>query len=224
MHSWGGDKPFGQVSAAGFGSASILPISYAYIEMMNGDGLKRSSEVAMLAANYLAKRLSGVYSILFRGTKGLNAHEFILDVRDFKKTAGVEAEDIAKRLMDYGLHAPTLSFPVANTLMIEPSESESLFELDRLADALLHIREEIREIETGKADKNNNVLKNAPHTADVVTEQPWNRPYSIKKAVFPVAWVKDNKFWPFVSRIDSAFGDRNFFCTCPPMEEYERKD
>lgn len=214
------DGGSGAVSAAPVGSASILAISYAYIAMMGGKGLTKATEIAILNANYIKARLEKEFPILYTGSQGRSAHEMILDCRPFKVSAGVESEDIAKRLMDYGFHAPTLSFPVAGTLMIEPTESENKDELDRFCDALLGIRAEIREIEEGKADKANNVLKHAPHTQSAVLVGDWDRPYSREKAVFPLAYVKANKFWPTVSRIDSAYGDRNLVCACEPMESY----
>lgn len=214
------DGGSGAVSAAPVGSASILAISYAYIVMMGGKGLTKATEIAILNANYIKARLEKEFPILYTGSQGRSAHEMILDCRPFKVSAGVESEDIAKRLMDYGFHAPTLSFPVAGTLMIEPTESENKDELDRFCDALLSIRAEIREIEEGKADKANNVLKHAPHTQSAVLLGEWDRPYSREKAVFPLAYVKANKFWPMVSRIDSAYGDRNLVCACEPMESY----
>lgn len=210
----------GAVSAAPVGSASILAISYAYIAMMGGEGLTRATETAILNANYIKARLEKEFPILYTGSQGRCAHEMIVDCRPFKISAGVEAEDIAKRLMDYGFHAPTLSFPVAGTLMIEPTESENKEELDRFCDALLSIREEIREVENGIADKLNNVLKNAPHTQNIVLIGEWNRPYSREKAVFPLPYVKSTKFWPTVSRIDSAYGDRNLVCACEPISSY----
>jgi len=216
----GGNQGISAVSAAPYGSASILTISYAYIAMMGGDGLTRATETAILNANYIKARLAGQYPVLYTGSEGRCAHEMILDCRPFKMSAGVEAEDIAKRLMDYGFHAPTLSFPVAGTLMIEPTESESKAELDRFCDAMIGIREEIREIEEGNADKANNVLKHAPHTQAVVLVENWNRPYTREKAVFPLPYTKASKFWPTVSRIDSAFGDRNLVCSCISIEEY----
>ena len=214
------DGTSGAVSAAPVGSASILAISYAYIAMMSGKGLTTATEIAILNANYIKARLEKEFPILYTGSQGRCAHEMIVDCRPFKLSAGVEAEDIAKRLMDYGFHAPTLSFPVAGTLMIEPTESENKDELDRFCDALLSIRAEIREIEEGKADKASNVLKHAPHTQSAVLLGDWDRPYSREKAVFPLAYVKANKFWPTVSRIDSAYGDRNLVCACEPMESY----
>jgi glycine dehydrogenase len=210
----------GAVSAAPVGSASILAISYAYIAMMGGEGLTKATEIAILNANYIKARLEKEFEILYTGSQGRCAHEMIVDCRPFKLSAGVEAEDIAKRLMDYGFHAPTLSFPVAGTLMIEPTESENKDELDRFINALLSIREEIREIENGSADKSNNVLKHAPHTQSSVLLGEWTRPYSREKAVFPLPHIKLNKFWPSVSRIDSAYGDRNLICACEPMESY----
>ena len=219
----GGEKAINAVSAAPWGSASILTISYAYISMMGGDGLTNATKLAILNANYIKERLSGSYKILYTGTHGRCAHEMIVDCRDFKK-AGVEVEDIAKRLMDYGFHAPTVSFPVAGTLMIEPTESETKAELDRFCDALIEIRNEIREVEEGKADKENNVLKHAPHTAAVITADVWDRPYSRQKAAYPLPYVKDAKFWPSVSRIDNAYGDRNLVCSCLPIEEYAQKE
>ncbi|MDX1902831.1 MAG: aminomethyl-transferring glycine dehydrogenase [Thermonemataceae bacterium] len=210
---------YGAISAAPFGSASILAISYAYIAMMGGDGLMRATQMAILNANYIKERLAGHYEVLYTGTKGRAAHEMILDCRPFK-TAGIEAEDIAKRLMDYGFHAPTLSFPVAGTLMVEPTESESKAALDLFCDAMIEIRNEIREIKEAKFDAKNNVLKNAPHTAQVALAEDWTLPYTREKAVFPLPYLKKAKFWPTVSRIDSAYGDRNLVCSCIPIEEY----
>ena len=209
----------GAVSAAPYGSASILTISYAYIAMMGGDGLTNATKFAILNANYIKERLNGHYEVLYTGTNGRCAHEMILDCRPFK-SFGVEAEDIAKRLMDYGFHAPTLSFPVAGTLMIEPTESESKAELDRFCDTMIAIRNEIREVEQGTADRIDNVLKNAPHTSRVVMSEGWNRSYSREKAVFPLPHLRFNKFWPSVSRVDSAYGDRNLICSCIPVEAY----
>jgi glycine dehydrogenase len=211
----------GPVAAAPFGSASILTISWAYIAMMGAEGLRRATAYAMLNANYMAERLSEHYSVLYRGTTGRVAHEFIIDLRAFKESAGIEAEDVAKRLMDYGFHAPTVSFPVHGTLMIEPTESESQEELDRFCDALIAIRGEIAEIEQGKADRQQNVLKNAPHTADVVVNDAWQYPYGREKAAYPAPWTRLNKFWPAVGRVNNAYGDRNLICTCPPGSDYE---
>jgi glycine dehydrogenase len=213
-------QPVGPVSAAPWGSASILPISFAYIAMMGGEGLRRATEVAILNANYIAHRLGDHFPVLYRGAHGRVAHELIADCRPFKKSAGVEAEDIAKRLMDYGFHAPTMSFPVPGTLMIEPTESESKAELDRFCDAMIAIRGEIAAIESGKMDRTNNALKNAPHTASAVTGTEWDRPYSREQAAFPAPWLKDHKYWPPVARVDNAYGDRNLICTCPPMDAY----
>ena len=218
----GGDQAITAVSAAPWGSASILAISYAYIAMMGGDGLTNATRLAILNANYIKDRLNEHYPILYTGTHGRCAHEMIVDCREFKKS-GIEVEDIAKRLMDYGFHAPTVSFPVAGTLMIEPTESEPKEELDRFCDALIEIRKEIREVEDGKADKVQNVLKNAPHTAAVITADKWTMPYSRQKAAYPLPYVKDAKFWPSVSRVDNAYGDRNLVCSCLPIEEYSKQ-
>ncbi len=209
----------GAVSAAPYGSASILTISYAYIAMMGGEGLTNATKFAILNANYVKERLSGHYDVLYTGANGRCAHEMILDCRSFK-AAGVEAEDLAKRLMDYGFHAPTLSFPVAGTLMIEPTESESKAELDRFCDTMIAIRNEIREVEEGTADRVDNVLKNAPHTSRILLSENWNRSYSREKAAFPLPHLRFNKFWPSVSRVDSAYGDRNLICSCIPVEAY----
>ncbi len=210
----GGNSGIHAVSAAPFGNAGILPIPWAYIRMMGFEGLKRATQVAILNANYIAHRLRNHYEVLYKGTHGFVAHECIVDVRKFKKSCGIEVFDIAKRLMDYGFHAPTVSFPVAGTLMIEPTESESLQEMDRFCAAMIAIREEIRAIEEGRADPVNNVLKNAPHTLAMVTASSWDRPYSREQAAMPSEWIRENKFWPAVSRIDEAYGDRNFMCTC----------
>jgi glycine dehydrogenase len=212
--------PIGPVSAAQYGSASILVIPWMYIAMMGGHGLTEATELAILNANYMVSRLEGAYEVLFKGKHGRVAHEFILDCRPFKKAAGIEVEDIAKRLMDYGFHAPTMSFPVPGTLMIEPTESESKAELDRLCDALLAIRAEIRLIEEGKLDRADNPLKFAPHTAEVVTSDEWGHSYSRNMAAYPAPWVRESKFWPPVSRVDNAYGDRNLVCTCEPMDAY----
>ncbi|REG35693.1 glycine dehydrogenase (decarboxylating) [Archangium gephyra] len=218
--STGGSDGIGAVSAAPWGSASILVISWMYIAMMGAEGLTKATKLAILNANYMAERLQEHYPVLYRGKRGRVAHECIVDLRHLKKTAGVEVEDVAKRLMDYGFHAPTVSFPVAGTLMIEPTESESKAELDRLCDALIAIRGEIREIEEGKAPKENNVLKNAPHTARVMTAPEWNRPYSREQAAFPAPWVAEHKFWPSVGRLNNVLGDRKLVCSCPPIEDY----
>src|SRR5687768_15964446 len=216
----GGAKATGTVSAAPWGSASILPISYLYIRMMGADGLARATQVAILNANYMAKRLEGHYPVLYKGRNGTVAHECILDTRPVKQSASVDVEDIAKRLMDYGFHAPTVSFPVAGTLMVEPTESESKEELDRFCDALIAIREEIREIELGIMDRQNNALKNAPHTMHRVIASEWDKPYSRERAAFPAPWTRDFKFWPSVARVESAYGDRNLVCSCPPTDAY----
>lgn len=210
----GGEKGIHAVSSAPWGSSLILLISWSYMQMMGWEGMKKATQTAILNANYLAKRLEGAFEILYRGPNGFVAHECIIDVRPLKKTCGVEVQDIAKRLMDYGFHAPTVSFPVAGTLMIEPTESEGKEEIDRFCDAMLSIREEIREIEKGAADKNQNLLKNAPHTIEVLLSSHWDKPYSRERAAYPLSWVKQRKFWPSVSRIDEAYGDRNFICSC----------
>ncbi len=217
--STGGSSPTHAVSAAPYGSASILLISYAYIKMLGAIGLKKSTEYAILNANYMKSKLETAYKILYTGKNGTCAHEFIVDLRPFK-AGGIEAEDVAKRLMDFGFHAPTLSFPVAGTLMIEPTESEDKAELDRFCDALLLIRQEIEEVITGKADAKNNVLKSAPHTLSVLMTEDWTRPYTREKAAFPLAWVKAQKFWPTVSRVNNTHGDRHLVCTCEPTESY----
>jgi glycine dehydrogenase len=211
----------GTVSAGPWGSPSILPISWAYVAMMGRDGLTLATKVAILSANYIAKRLQeGDYELLYSGQHGLVAHECIVDTRPFKASAGVDVEDIAKRLIDYGFHPPTVSFPVAGTLMVEPTESEPKVELDRFIDALIAIRGEIREIETREADRENNLLKNAPHPLADLLVDTWDRPYSRERAGFPTAATREHKIWPPVSRIDAAFGDRNLMCTCPPVEAY----
>jgi glycine dehydrogenase len=219
----GGKQGIGAVSAAPWSSASILPISWVYIALMGGAGLKLATEVAILSANYIAKRLENHYAVLYKGTNGFVAHECILDLREFKKTAEIEVDDIAKRLIDYGFHPPTVSWPVAGTVMVEPTESESLAELDRFCDAMIAIREEIREIEIGNVDKQNNALKNAPHTIVDLVDANWDRPYSREQAVFPMAGLQDYKFWPAVGRIDQAYGDRNLVCSCLPMDAYSQE-
>jgi glycine dehydrogenase len=216
----GGIKPLGTISAAPWGSPSILPISYVYIALMGATGLRRATEVAILNANYMAKRLSGHYDVLFAGKSGRVAHEFILDLRPFEESAGIVSEDVAKRLMDFGYHAPTMSFPVPGTLMIEPTESESRAELDRFCEAMIAIREEIRAIADGKSDRADNPLVNAPHTAREVTADAWSHAYSREQAAFPLPWVRERKFWPAVARLDNGWGDRNLICTCPPMSAY----
>jgi len=213
-------KAVGPISAAPWGSASILPISWTYISLLGPEGVKKATEVAILNANYIAKRLEKHYPVLYVGAEGFVAHECIFDVRPIKEKTGVDVEDIAKRLMDYGFHAPTISFPVAGTLMVEPTESEPKRELDRFCDAMIAIREEIAEIEAGKADRANNVLKNAPHTAEQIARPEWNRPYSREKAVFPNEATRAHKFWPSVARINNVLGDRNLICACPSIDEY----
>jgi len=213
-----GSRAIGPVSAAPWGSPSILPISWMYIALMGEPGLKKATQVAILNANYMAHRLKDHYPVLYTGRNGRVAHEFILDLRKLHDTAGIEPDDVAKRLMDFGFHAPTMSWPVAGTLMIEPTESESREELDRFCDALLAIRAEIREIEAGRMDRADNPLKNAPHTAAAVMADEWRRPYSRTQAAFPAPWVRERKFWPPVARIDNVYGDRHLFCVCPPVE------
>ena len=213
------NKRVGPVAAAPYGSASILTISWMYIRMMGPDGLKRASEVAILNANYIAKRLDPFFPVLFKGKRGLVAHESIVDLRQWK-SAGIEVEDVAKRLMDYGFHAPTISFPVAGTMMIEPTESEPKHELDRFCEAMISIRGEIEAVAIGKIDKQNNPLKNAPHTTRQIAADKWEHPYSREQAAFPAPWTREHKFWPAVARIDNVYGDRNLFCSCPPIEEF----
>ena len=216
----GGRTGIGAVSAAPWGSPGILPISWAYIAMMGAEGLTSATEVAILNANYIAKKLAHHYPVLYTGKQGLVAHECIIDLRAFKKSADIDVTDVAKRLMDYGFHAPTVSWPVQGAMMIEPTESESKAELERFCDALISIREEIGEIEAGIADQVDNVLKNAPHTVEMATQSEWCHPYSREKAAFPKPWVRDAKFWPAVARINEVYGDRNLMCACPPLDEY----
>ncbi|HXU45559.1 MAG TPA: aminomethyl-transferring glycine dehydrogenase, partial [Thermoanaerobaculia bacterium] len=216
----GGERGIGPVSAAPWGSASILTISWIYIALMGAEGLTEATRLAILHANYMAARLGEHFPVLYSGASGRVAHEFILDLRPLKASAGIEAEDVAKRLMDYGFHAPTLSFPVVGTLMIEPTESESKAELDRFCDALIAIREEARAIEEGRLDRHDNPLKNAPHTAESIAADEWPHPYGREQAVFPLPWVRERKFWPHVGRIDNVWGDRNLVCACPPIESY----
>jgi glycine dehydrogenase len=216
----GGSHATTAVSAAPWGSASILLISYGYIKMLGGKGVTDATKYAILNANYIKARLEGPYQILYSGANGRCAHEMIVDLRPFKHI--VSAEDVAKRLMDYGFHAPTLSFPVAGTIMIEPTESESKAELDRFCDALLQIRKEIDEVASGMYDAHDNMLHNAPHTIDTVTAETWNHTYSREKAAFPLPYLREGyKFWATVGRIDGAFGDRNLVCVCPPIEAYQ---
>ena len=219
FHNNSGRK-VGPVSGSDWGSASILPISWMYIKMMGANGLRKATEIAILNANYIAFRLKDDYQILYKGESGLVAHECILDVRPFKDSAEVEVEDIAKRLIDYGFHAPTMSWPVAGTLMIEPTESESRAELDRFCDAMISIRKEISDIETGALDKNDNMLKNAPHTAEEMAGDEWTHSYSRIRAAYPVKSLKNNKFWPPVGRVDNTHGDRNLICSCPSMDDF----
>ena len=216
-----GDKAISAVNSAPWGSASILLISYGYIKLLGADGVKDSTKYAILNANYLKSRLEKYYPVLYQGTNNRVAHEFILDFRSFRKSCNIDVEDVAKRLMDYGFHAPTMSWPVPGTLMIEPTESESLDELDRFSEALIQIRTEIDEIEKGQYSKEDNVLKNAPHTVDELVSENWDHEYSREKAYYPLKYLKDNKFWTPVARIDNAYGDKNLVCTCPPVEEYE---
>jgi glycine dehydrogenase len=217
----GGDQGTGAVSSAPWGSPSILPISYAYIAMMGESGLKRATQIAILNANYIATRLDPYFPGLYKGANGRVAHECIIDLRHLKDTSGIIVDDVAKRLMDYGFHAPTMSFPVPGTLMIEPTESESLEELDRFCNALISIRQEIQDVENGLIDRDVNPLKGAPHTAKAISGDDWDRPYSRRQASFPATWVEEGKFWPAVGRIDNVYGDRNLFCVCVPIEEYE---
>jgi glycine dehydrogenase len=215
----GGEQGIHAVSAAPYGSALILLISYGYIKMLGGDGVTEATRMAILNANYIKESLKDHYPTLYSGKNGRCAHEMILDCRDFK-TQGIEVADIAKRLMDFGFHAPTTSFPVVDTLMVEPTESESKDELDRFCLAMIAIRKEIDEVISGKVDKTDNVLKNAPHTAKVVVSDNWNHSYSREKAAYPLPWVRDNKFWPSVGRVDNVRGDKNLICACPPIEFY----
>jgi glycine dehydrogenase len=217
----GGQTTVGPVSAAPYGSASILPISYVYMLMMGGEGLRRASEVAILAANYITARLDAIFPVLYRNAHGRVAHECIIDPRPLKNATGVTVDDIAKRLIDYGFHAPTVSFPVAETLMIEPTESESKAELDRFCDAVIAIRREIQEVEDGRFAIADSPLRYAPHTTLDIADEEWNRPYPRMEGVFPAGSPRSDKYWAPVGRIDSAYGDRNLVCACPPMETYE---
>ncbi|MEM6802385.1 MAG: aminomethyl-transferring glycine dehydrogenase [Bacteroidota bacterium] len=220
LTEYGGDKSITALSAAPFGSASILLISYAYIKMLGSEGVKKATEYAILNANYMKNRLEDHYPVLFQGSNGRVAHEFILDLREFKHKLGLEVDDITKRLIDYGFHAPTVSWPVPGTIMIEPTESEPLAELDRFCDAMIAIREEIKEIDMGIADAEDNVLKHSPHTLAEITTDDWQHAYSREKAAFPVASLRKMKFWPTVARVNNTYGDRNVVCTCPPLEAY----
>ena len=221
MVAVGGPDAIGPISAAPWGSASILPISWIYIRLMGAQGLTEATQYAILNANYIAKRLDPYYPVLYKGKNGMVAHECIVDLRHLKKTSGIEVEDVAKRLMDYGFHAPTVSFPVAGTLMIEPTESESREELDRFCDAMIAIRKEIEEIETGRMDAADNLLKNAPHSAEALLAGEWRHPYAREQAAYPTPYSRIYKFWPPVGRIDNAYGDRHLMCACPPIEEYQ---
>jgi glycine dehydrogenase len=212
---------YGPVSAAPFGSPSILPISWAYIQMMGNDGLRSATAVAVLSANYVAKKLSNAFPLLYTGKHGLVAHEAIIDIRQLQKEAGIGNDDIAKRLIDYGFHAPTMSFPVSGTLMIEPTESEPKEELDRFISAMLAIRAEAQQVQDGVWPHDDNPLVNAPHTANHLVSE-WNHPYSRELAVFPTDSQRKSKYWPPVRRIDGAFGDRNLTCTCPPIESFAK--
>jgi glycine dehydrogenase len=214
----GGTQPIGAVSSAPWGSASVLPISYAYIAMMGDWGLSVATQIAILNANYIAEKLEPHFPVLYRGINGRVAHECIIELRHLKDFASVD--DVAKRLMDFGFHAPTMSFPVPGTLMIEPTESESKAELDRFCEAMITIRQEIAAIENGEADSENNVLRNAPHTAEAISSNEWDHPYSRQQAAYPLPWIKESKFWPYVGRVDNVYGDRNLFCMCVPIEEY----
>jgi glycine dehydrogenase len=218
----GGEKGIHAVSAAPYGSASVLVISHAYCAMLGSEGLTEATKIAILNANYMAAKLNSYFPVLYRGESNCVAHEMILDCRPIKALSDISEADIAKRLMDYGFHAPTLSFPVHGTLMIEPTESESLEELDHFIESLVSIHEEIQQIVKGEAHKSDNLLKNAPHTQEVVISDAWSRPYSREKAAYPLHWIRNNKFWPTVSRIDDAFGDRNLVCTCEPIESYRQ--
>jgi glycine dehydrogenase len=217
----GGPLAIGPIGAAPYGSASILTIPWVYIALMGHDGLSKATKVAILNANYMVKRLEKHYPILYAGRQGFVAHEFILDLRQFKDSAGIDVMDVAKRLMDFGFHAPTVSFPVAGTLMVEPTESESKAELDRFCDAMIAIRAEIQDVVDGRLPKDDNPLKHAPHTAEAVTAAEWRHPYSREQAAFPASWVRGHKFWPAVARIDNAYGDRNLMCTCPPVSDHQ---
>jgi len=209
----------GPVSAAPYGSAGILGISWIYLRLMGPDGLGYATKIAIANANYVASRLAPFYPVLYKGKNGLVAHECIIDLRHFRKSAGIEVEDVAKRLMDYGFHAPTMSFPVPGTMMVEPTESETKAELDRFCDAMISIYGEIRAIETGEADREDNVLKRSPHTAQDLLADHWDRSYSRESAAYPAPWTKEHKFWPVVGRIDNVYGDRNLFCSCVPVDE-----
>ena len=219
--STGGEQGIDAVSSAPWGSASILPISWAFIRLLGDSGIKKISQVAILNANYMAKKLSQHFTILYTGATGRVGHEFILDLRHFRKSCGITDEDVAKRLIDYGFHAPTVSFPVPGTLMIEPTESESKGEMDRFCFALIHIKKEILDVESGRVDLKDNVLKNAPHTAQHASSDNWSHPYTREEAAYPAKWTRESKFWPAVSRINNAHGDRTLVCTCSPIEQHK---
>jgi glycine dehydrogenase len=216
-----GGETIGAVAAAPWGSASILPISWAYITMMGPEGLKRATQVAILNANYMAHRLKDHYPVVYTGKNGMVAHECIIDLRSVKESCGISADDVAKRLVDYGFHAPTMSWPVPDTFMIEPTESETKREIDRFCDAMIAIRAEIAEIERGEADPENNVVRNAPHTHHLLLETPWERPYDKERAFFPLAALREDKYWPPVGRVDNVAGDRHLVCSCPPLSAYQ---
>jgi len=217
-------KKEGAIAGAPFGSAVLLPISWMYIKMLGTEGLKSATSHAILNANYMAARLNGAYDVLFTGTNGQCAHEFILDLRPLKAAAGITEEDVAKRLQDYGFHSPTMSWPVGGTLMIEPTESEDLAELDRFCDAMLAIRAEIDDIGSGRIPLENSPLRNAPHTLDDLVSDKWDRPYPRETGAYPAPWIRANKFWPTCGRVDNVYGDRNLVCTCPPLEAYMDDD
>jgi len=216
----GGDDPLGPIAAAPWGSASILPITYMYIKTMGSEGLKKGTAVAVLNANYMAARLKEAYPLLYTAPNGRNAHEFILNINPLKTKTGISEKDIAKRLMDFGFHAPTMSWPAVGTLMVEPTESEYKAEMDRYIEALVTIREEIRQVEDGEMPADNNPLVNSPHALTKICQEEWDHPYSREQAAFPLPWVKAAKFWPS-ARVNDEFGDRNLVCSCPPMESYE---
>merc|ERR1712032_312661 len=214
----------GAVAGAPFGSAAILPISWMYIKMNGAAGLTRATQVAILNANYMAARLNGAYDVLFVGKNGQCAHEFILDLRSLKAATGVTEEDVAKRLQDYGFHSPTMSWPVAGTLMVEPTESEDLAELNRFCDAMLSIRREIDDVGSGRVALEESPLRNAPHTMDNILAKDWDKPYSRETGAYPAPWSRENKFWPTCGRVDNVYGDRNLVCTCPPLSAYEDEE
>mmetsp|Transcript_21832 Transcript_21832/g.45741 ORF Transcript_21832/g.45741 Transcript_21832/m.45741 type:complete len:301 (+) Transcript_21832:1-903(+) len=214
----------GAIAGAPFGSAAILPISWMYIKMNGHEGLKKSTEVAILNANYMAARLTGAFDVLFLGKNGQCAHEFILDLRPLKAATGVTEEDVAKRLQDYGFHSPTMSWPVAGTLMVEPTESEDLAELDRFCDAMLSIRAEIDDVGSGRLALEDSPLRNAPHTMDDILNEKWDKKYSRETGAYPAPWIRANKFWPSCGRVDNVYGDRNLVCTCPPLSAYEDEE